>query len=380
MDTDATQALTEPAANPTNEKLRTENRLLRQQLQDFLTQAHDNQLIMSRHQRLVLELIGAGSFRELIDSIFSTLASNSNLDIVTLSLIDRHHNLRLVLQDLQLDLSEFPQLMLVPNEHALGLPQQGQIKPLLGAYSEKIHAAFFPSCTHQPASVAIVPLIRHQKLIGCLNLGSVDLTRFSTSMATDFVEQMASIIAICLENVINNERLTYLGLTDPLTNISNRRNVEQRMREEIARSRRQQYSIACMYLDIDFFKQVNDQYGHQGGDDVLKEVASRIKAELRLSDTLGRFGGEEFVVLLVNANQHDAAQVAERIRLSIASKPFQLSMTGECNSSISIGIATLPETHNLGDLDSIAAELLWRADGALYNAKQQGRNRVCQAD
>ncbi|MCX7219953.1 MAG: diguanylate cyclase, partial [Burkholderiales bacterium] len=103
------------------------------------------------------------------------------------------------------------------------------------------------------------------------------------------------------------------------------------------------------------------------------------KAELRLSDTLGRFGGEEFVVLLVNTDLQAAAQVAERIRLSIASTPFFLSMSGVCNSTISIGIAALSASDNQGDADAIAAELLWKSDRALYDAKEQGRNRVCLA-
>jgi diguanylate cyclase (GGDEF)-like protein len=207
----------------------------------------------------------------------------------------------------------------------------------------------------------------------------MDPERFSFDMGTDFVERLASIIAICLENVINSERLTQISLTDALTNVSNRRYVEQRMLEEIGRARRQHYGIACMYLDIDYFKNINDQHGHQGGDDVLREVAKRIKAELRLSDTIGRFGGEEFVVLLVNTSHTNALLVAERIRASIADKPFLLSLSGVCDVTISIGIATLSDDHNLGEIDSAAKALLLRADRALYQAKDQGRNCVREA-
>ncbi|MFZ6749142.1 DUF484 family protein [Undibacterium sp. Ren11W] len=377
MDKLATPSPGETVLSMANQELIQENRVLREQMRSFLKQAHDNQAIMSRHQNFNLELIGASSFRELIETIFSTLASSSDLDVVSLTLIDRQNNLRGILQDLSFELSDFPRLMFVANEAELALPADTREKPALGLYSAQKHASFFSTCPKKPMSIALVPLFKQNRLIGCLNLGSFNATRFSDNMATDFIQQMGFIIATCLENVINHERLTYIGLTDPLTNVSNRRNVERRMLEEIARARRQQYSIACMYLDIDFFKQVNDQYGHQSGDDVLKEVASRIKAELRLSDTLGRFGGEEFVVLLVNTDLQAAAQVAERIRLSIASTPFFLSMSGVCNSTISIGIAALSENENHGDADAIAAELLWKADRALYDAKEQGRNRVC---
>lgn len=380
MDKVADPALTQARLKLTNEELQSENVRLREQLQDFLEQARRNQQIMSRHQSLDLQLIGASSFRELITNIFSTLAISSELDVVSLSLIDPKNALREILFDLKIDLKEFPQLTFVTHEQnlrVLGKPLQ---QPLLGVYAEQVHGAFFAACPKKPVSIAIVPLIRQNKLIGCLNLGSFQSSRFTENMATDFIEQLGAIIAICLENVINSERLTYIGLTDALTNVSNRRYVEQRILEEIGRARRQQYSIACMYLDIDFFKKINDQYGHQSGDDVLKEVASRIKAELRLSDTLGRFGGEEFVVILVSANAQDAVQVAERIRLSIAATPFTLSMAGDCDASISIGVASLPEARNQGDINTLAGELLWRADRALYQAKEQGRNRVCQAD
>jgi two-component system cell cycle response regulator len=364
---------------PSIEQLITENHQLREQLQQFLEQASDNQEIMLRHQKLNLELIGASSFRELIESMFHSLAITSDLDVISLSLIDHQASLRAMLEELNFELDEFPALSFIENAHELALPEGMKNKPLLGAYVEPDHGGFFPSYEKKPASIAIVPLIRQNRLLGSLNLGSFEPHRFISNMATDFIEQIGAIISICLENVINYERLTYIGLTDPLTNVSNRRSVEQRMLEELARARRQKYSIACMYLDIDFFKQVNDKYGHQSGDDVLKEVARRIKAELRLSDTLGRYGGEEFVVLLVNTNQKDAAQVAERIRLSISDTPFFLSMAGVCRCSISIGLATLPETRNTGNLDEIAGELLWNADRALYKAKEQGRDQVCVA-
>lgn len=380
MDKVSDPALVQARLKLCNEALQSENLHLREQLQDFLEQARRNQQIMARHQSLDLQLIGAASFRELITNIFSTLAVSSELDVVSLSLIDPKNALREILFDLKIDLNEFPQLMFVANEQDLCLSGAALRRPLLGMYAEQAHGSFFSACAKKPVSVAIVPLIRQNKLIGCLNLGSFQSSRFTENMATDFIEQLGAIIAICLENVINSERLTYIGLTDALTNVSNRRYVEQRMLEEIGRARRQQYSIACMYLDIDFFKNINDQYGHQSGDEVLKEVASRIKAELRLSDTLGRFGGEEFVVVLVNASAQDAAQVAERIRISIARTPFTLSMAGDCDTSISIGVATLPEARNEGDINALAGELLWRADRALYQAKEQGRNRVCQAE
>lgn len=354
--------------------------LVRAQLQDLLVEARHNQDILNRHQTLDLQLIGSHSFRELIQHIFVTLAELCELDQVTLSLVNSQHNLQDMLADLKIDSSEFPFLLFAQSETDLQVEGRPLKKPVLGNYDAGMHQSLFAPCFETPVCVAIIPLIRQSKLLGSLNLGSMDPERFSFDMGTDFVERLASIIAICLENVINSERLTQISLTDALTNVSNRRYVEQRMLEEIGRARRQHYGIACMYLDIDHFKSINDQHGHQGGDDVLREVAKRIKAELRLSDTIGRFGGEEFVVLLVNTSHTNALLVAERIRASIADKPFLLSLSGVCDVTISIGIATLSDDHNLGEIDSAAKALLLRADRALYQAKDQGRNCVREAE
>lgn len=358
------------------ENLRVENHALRTQLDDILELAHRNQSILARHQSFELKIIGASHFKELISYIFSELANTSDLDIVTLALVDPRQDLQQMLNDLRIDLQEFPGLLFVRHEHELQTKALLSYKPLLGKYQGHLYGNLYRSCTKKPASVAVIPLVRQNRLIGYLNLGSFSAERFLTTMATDFIERLGSIIAICLENVLNNERLVYIGLTDPLTNVSNRRYVEQRTLEEIARARRQSYGIACMYLDIDFFKKINDQHGHQGGDDVLCEVAKRIKAELRLSDTLGRFGGEEFVVLLINANLQDAMLVAERIRRSIADKPFTLSDKGHCSTTISIGLTTVSEKHNLGEATAVAREMISRADRALYDAKRSGRNQV----
>ncbi|MBC3882415.1 sensor domain-containing diguanylate cyclase [Undibacterium sp. LX40W] len=359
-------------SNPVENELQ----LVRAQLNDLIAEARQNQEILQRHQTLDLQLIGSQSFRELIRHIFITLAEICELDQVTLCLLNSQHNLKEMLADLKIDNDEFPYLLFSESETELRHGSRPLRKPLVGPYESKEHQRWFEPYPDQPNSVAIIPLIRQSKLLGCLNLGSDHPDRFAIDMGTDFIERLGSIIAICLENVINSERLTQIGLTDALTNVSNRRYVEQRMLEEIGRARRQHYGISCMYLDIDYFKKINDIHGHPGGDEVLKETAKRIKAELRLSDTLGRFGGEEFVVLLVNTNHEDAKYVAERIRKSIANQAFLLTMTGLCDVTLSIGIATLSDDHNSGEIEEAAKALLQRADEALYEAKEQGRNRV----
>ncbi|MFP5391921.1 MAG: DUF484 family protein [Gammaproteobacteria bacterium] len=359
-----------------------ENESLRARMAYLLEQAERNHDIMCRHQAFDLDIVGADSFSGLIGTIFSRLPVICELDIVTLSLVDEGEDIRTVMGKLGVQFSDYPGMLFVESEADLGfVPAKNELftgppKPMLGPYHTAQHQAFFP---HPPAglqSIALVPLLRNKRLIGSLNMGSVDASRFTPALGTDFVEHMASIIAICLENVISNEMLKYIGLTDSLTGVYNRRYIDRRLLEEIGRARRQSYRISCMYLDIDHFKNVNDTVGHQGGDEVLREVASRIKAELRLSDALGRFGGEEFVVLLIDADADSAATVAHRIRHSMAGKPFKLSTGIELELSVSIGVATLENFDLSPSIESVAQNLLAHADYALYRAKEAGRNRV----
>lgn len=360
--------------------LAAENRRLRDQLAQLVQQAQQNQQILQRYQNFDLQFIGARSFRELIDAIIHGFAKASGLDVVTLALLDPEYDIRRILADLKINLAELPNLLFLHEEDELGELADRLYKPVLGVYSEQLHGPMFPEPIPAPASAAIVPLIRHDRMIGCLGIGSHDRRRYADSMGTVFIEHMAAIVAICLENVINNERLRHIGLTDPLTGVNNRRYVERRLLEEVGRARRQSHALSCMYIDIDHFKKINDRIGHQAGDEVLRGVAGRIKAELRLSDTLGRFGGEEFVVLLVDAEAADATGVAERIRLSIAEQPLVLSNGQPLDVTASIGVASLKDVTESGPVERLSQAFVARADGALYRAKQGGRNRVVVAD
>ena len=351
-----------------------ENLQLREQLALLIEQARLNEDIMRRHQEFDLNFISASGFRELIESIFAALSAPSELDVVTLAMLDPRYEIRRILQDLNIDLSEFPNLLFFQSANELGALQQQEL-PELGPFDANNDSVLFPPQVLEPASIAIVPLWRHNALIGLLGLGSLDQNRFTVSMATDFLEHMASIVAICLENVINIERLKHLGLMDPLTGVNNRRYVEQRLMEEIVRTRRRAGDFCCLFIDIDLFKQINDGYGHQCGDEVLREVATRVKAELRLSDTLGRFGGEEFVVLLPETQLADACNVAERIRAGIADKPFILGQQS-LQVSASIGVAAIDLAVPDQSIDLFAQQMLAQADQALYHAKENGRNRV----
>ena len=162
--------------------------------------------------------------------------------------------------------------------------------------------------------------------------------------------------------------LAHRAQHDPLTGLANRDGLEERITEALTRSPRSGGSIAVLFCDIDRFKSINDSHGHSGGDEVLKEVADRVRGACRRDDLIARLGGDEFVVLLHGVqDQAAAAMVAEQIR-SAVHRPIAVAGI-ETNLTISIGLV-------LAGPDSDPALLMGMADKALYRAKQAGRDQV----
>lgn len=168
----------------------------------------------------------------------------------------------------------------------------------------------------------------------------------------------------------NEDKLQTLAATDFLTGLPNRRSFLERLEVEQARQKRGSNTpVALLMLDLDHFKKVNDNYGHIAGDAVLRHVASCMQASLRVGDIAGRLGGEEFVMLLANADQSSARQVAERLRQTIAEHPLDWE-DQSIAVTVSIGLTLLHPD------DELPETVLNRADLALYCAKGAGRNRV----
>jgi two-component system, cell cycle response regulator len=161
------------------------------------------------------------------------------------------------------------------------------------------------------------------------------------------------------------------AITDALTSLHNRRYMETHLGTLVEQAALRGKPLTVLVLDIDFFKSVNDTYGHDAGDDVLREFALRLKKSIRGIDLACRYGGEEFVVVMPDTDMAVATMVAERLRRRIATEPFAINQgAGKIEVTISIGLATL------GAGDANAAAVLKRADQALYKAKRDGRNRV----
>ncbi|WP_339522355.1 sensor domain-containing protein [Pseudomonas sp. EA_35y_Pfl2_R111] len=215
-----------------------------------------------------------------------------------------------------------------------------------------------------------VPLRSHRGIIGALLVSSAS-TRYS-EREQELLQFVSTQVATAIERQQMHSRLQFMAQYDQLTQLPNRELLRDRLHTALARARREQSQVALLFLDLDKFKQVNDSLGHAAGDQLLQGVAQRIQLCLREADTVARFAGDEFVVLLEDFHSADhASVVAEKIRQSL-NQPFELC--GQSQTILpSIGIALYPQ-HAQDE-----QQLLQHADNAMYRAKQKGGNRAYSA-
>ena len=360
------------------EDLITDLMVLQSHLDGLLDRMHANSIMLRRFQMFEMGLLNLNSLAEMLDYILDSQFF-FEIDYIGFCLIDTQNELKAFLIEEGFDLEAKPQLIIFENSEVMQLTFGSSVNPYIGAYKAEKCADFFVNDKYKPASVNVIPLMRKGHFLGALCLGSSDSNRFVNTMSNDFIMHMTSIMGACLENHLNYEGMKSTCLIDPLTGVNNRRFLEQRLSEEIDRAQRSVEALSCFFLDLDYFKKVNDTYGHQVGDQVLMLVARVIREQIRNNDVLARYGGEEFIALLANIEESMAQDIAERIRkkvkeLVVDTNGFSISVT------ISIGSVTYKPTKGKQlKSEKVGAELIKRADEALYSAKDQGRDRVVSA-
>ena len=214
-----------------------------------------------------------------------------------------------------------------------------------------------------------IPLMIEKEIVGVLNVNDGEQDTFDQSNL-EFTLDLSEFISMSVSNAILYEKTRRLAVTDGLTGISNRHQVEQVLQSEFKRSMRYDVPLSVILLDVDCFKDVNDTHGHQKGDDVLVVVASLLKKVCRANDIAGRYGGEEFLMVLPQSNAKGAFKIAERVReemmkMSFAADKSNFSVTASC------GVAEFNKD-SMENIDQLVAV----ADQALYEAKNGGRNKT----
>jgi diguanylate cyclase (GGDEF)-like protein len=350
---------------------------LSERLRSLVDTVQHNERTLRRFQNVELRLIGAQDFASFLDTLFTQLPREFSLTGVTLWLDDRAPMLRELLEPVALRALDQSKLR-TSREGGLaaqGLCEEG--RPWLGKphdMDDSARRAFFGD-TEAPASAILLPLAAGDTASGYLCLGSDDPARFGQGMATDILERFASIVTASLDNVAHRERLKQLGMTDSLTGLANRRYFDERLREEIMRAVRYCVPVACLFIDIDSFKRINDTYGHQTGDRALAAVAACVRQQVRLGDTVARYGGEEFAALL-QGDRADALTVAERVRLAVERLALQDDHGERIALTVSIGVAARTISGTPTEAAKLGGAMMEEADRAMYQAKRNGRNRI----
>ena len=355
--------------------LEEENRALQSRLAELTEEVGRNDSLLRKTQERELELLRAGSLAQLFERLISGLRVSYQLDGVTLLLHDPQHEIRHLFAGDGQALEPVQGVCFVDALVTIA-PQLANLeRPWLGPFNRADHELLLPGIA-RPGSIALIPLRRHDELDGVLVFVSADPQRFKPELASDFLAHLGLVAAICMESAVNRARLLRSGLTDFLTGFHNRRYLHARLREELARAQRAHQSLVCLMIDVDHFKRINDQFGHLAGDAVLREVAHRIDAEMRISDTGARFGGDEFAMVLSQATLTDGERVAARVLHAVRNLPVAIGSTTAETVTLSIGVAVATPGPGLRDYKVLAERLIAEADAALYRAKSAGRNRI----
>lgn len=220
-------------------------------------------------------------------------------------------------------------------------------------------------CEVFPKDIVWVPLY-----VGDINIGVLMVSSLKGYHGDDiaFLEHAAKEFSVALDSAKLHKRLNKLSVTDELTGLYNRRKMDEILKREFDKAKRYKNSLSIIMLDVDYFKAINDDYGHMAGDVVLSGLGDILKQSVRNVDIVARYGGEEFVVILPQTDFQDAAAVAEKIKNIVGNHKFKQI---DKKITVSIGLASLPDEH----MESVD-DILKIADNFLYEAKNNGRNRI----
>lgn len=342
------------------QQLADENRQLRQYVAEIMGRLRENDRLFSHMFELEVAVLAASDPEGLCFALLRGLRSGFELDMVRL----------------WFDRSSFMggRKMEAISERDLVWVEQGEIVKM-GLNKEYVWLMqltpekgfdWLEERDHHLGSIALLVLGNPARPFGVLGMGSVDATRFGPTQSADFLQHLTQVVSLSLENAISRERLARLSITDTLTGSHNRRFLQPHSHQPLSKWFGTDIGVACLYVDVDAFKAINDRHGHEAGDDALSGISEAMRSIIRMQDPLIRMGGDEFTLLLPGCSSEKATSIADKII-----KACDQIKIGEDSVSVSIGLArSLPEK------DLRVKDLISMADQAMYVAKALGGGRL----
>lgn len=333
-----------------------------QDIHTLIDRLRENEIIAQRFHEVESRFLSILNFRDFFEVLISEIVDKFSIPHVWISIIESS------------DISGF--LNAIKSSEILngrinfvGEEEFGRIagkltRPLLA--NRNLDRFTMLGTPEDFASIAIAPLTLDGKLIGTLNQADIHEDRFSPGKDTSLLERLAVKVSLCLSNVTAHEKIKFLAYHDPLTGLLNRRVMENVLEREFSRAKRYFSALSVVFIDLDNFKQVNDRYGHDMGDELLKHVASVFSSMTRRSDVVARFAGDEFVFLLPETQAHQAKAFMERIVHRLTETPLNDSAGDGIEVSFSYGVASSDEK----GMDDFAT-LLKKADERLLAEKKE---------
>ncbi len=319
----------------------------------------ENEEIAAKFFEVQTCVLSTLSFEDFFDVLLGTMREKFEVPFCWLSIISPGRAARLIER-----FTPHEPVNYISRKHFQQIVGESHRPLLLNKEMHKLRNLQPEGLHYEFRSIAITPISLDGRIIGSFNQADPSLRRFQPGIDTSLLEQLGMVVSICLSNVAAHEELREMAFKDPLTGLLNRRAMERILRREVERDRRYGQPLSLVFIDLDDFKQVNDCFGHDRGDDLLVHVASHLMEMSRETDVIARYAGDEFVMILPGIEKREAEAYMERIKAHFKEHPLHTHGTA-LPIKFSFGVASLKDR----DVTN-APSLLKKADEALYVAKE----------
>jgi len=341
------------------QQLADENHELKQYVADVMKRLRENERLFAKLFELESKVLSATDAEDLCFTLLRGLRSGFSLDMVRFW-FDRSS----FIGNCKLDGLSERDLVWIEKGELANMGLVGRHVCLMPLNREKGFVWLEKQDEHL-ASLALLVLGNPEKPFGVLGMGSVDGERFSPDQSVDFLQHLAQVIGLSLENAVARERLARHAITDSLTGTHNRRFLQPHSHQPLSQWFGKDTAVACLYFDVDDFRAMNERHGAEAGDDLLAAVADAARSHVRSSDPLIRMGGDEFILLLTGCDREKISEIAGHIVDSCAA----LEIKGE-KASVSMGVALSSAKQDIS-----VKQLVDQADQAMYVAKALSGSR-----